>query len=82
MARELTAMANSEEDSRWKPMNRQPARNSGIFSRIVKMPTGSTGSRTLMACARPVMPPMPTAFAAKNQSKASAKITAPSAMMA
>ena len=34
------------------------------------------------AFARPVIPPMPTAFAAKNQSKASAKITAPSAMMA
>ncbi len=41
-------MANSDEDSRWKPMNRQPARNSGTFSRIVKIPTGSTGNRTFI----------------------------------
>ena len=32
MAKELTAMANREEASRWKPMNFQPARNSGTFS--------------------------------------------------
>lgn len=82
MAAELTAMENSDEASRWKPMSRQPAINSGMFSTMVKTPTGSAGIRTLMTWAAPVMPPMATWLGAKNQSKARANSNEPTAITA
>ena len=81
MATELTAMEKREEASRWKPMYRQPAKNSGTFKTMVKTPTGMPGSRALMTWARPVMPPMATWLGSKNQSKARPKSTDPRAMM-
>ena len=80
-AAELTAMENREETSRWNPINFHPARNSGIFRRMAATPTGRAGNSTFSTCARPVIPPMPTALTAKNQSKDSANITEPTVMI-
>ena len=81
MATELTAMEKREEASRWKPIYRQPAINSGTFKTMVKTPTGMAGSSALMTWARPVIPPMATWLGSKNQSNARPKITDPRAIM-
>ena len=60
MARELTTMENREEASRWNPISFHPARNSGIFSTMVMIPTDSWGTTALITWARPVTPAMAT----------------------
>ena len=41
--REETNMAYRLVTSRWPPMNRQPSRNRGMFSRITTVPMGAQG---------------------------------------
>ena len=81
MAMELTARENSEDASRWKPMNFHPARNRGTFSKNASIPTENWGSTALMTCARPVMPPMATWLEAKKMSNDRANSTEPTVMM-
>lgn len=60
MARELTAMENREDSSRWAPISLHPAKNRGMLMTMVKRPTESWGTSALMTWAMPVTPPMAT----------------------